>query len=133
MLSVAVSQGIQVVINKSYIAQCNNAYSSKEMNVNLYHHCVADAAFCQNLFGQDTTWKQTSYNDNFRVRYAGEGYTYDSTLDAFIPIKPYDSWILNTDNYQWKAPVDYPTDGDHYTWNEITQQWSSRITAYTEE
>ena len=50
MLSVALSQGIQVVGNKAYIEKCNNAYSSKEMNVNLYRHCVADAAFCQNLF-----------------------------------------------------------------------------------
>ena len=50
MLSVAVSQSIQVVGNKAYKGKCNNAYSSKEMNVNLYHHCVADAAFCQNLF-----------------------------------------------------------------------------------
>ena len=48
---------------------------------------------------------QTSYNDNFRVRYAGVGYTYDSTLDAFIPIKPYDSWVLDNSHTDWIEPL----------------------------
>lgn len=89
--------------------------------------------FLKGLHGEDTTWVQTSFNGSFRHNFASIGGLYSLDFDAFIDPKPYDSWILNTDNYQWKAPVDYPTDGDHYTWNEITQQWSSRITAYTEE
>ena len=52
-------------------------------------------AFCKKLFGFNTNWKQTSYNDKIRVRYAGIGYSYDENLDAFIPPKPYESWTLN--------------------------------------
>jgi hypothetical protein len=59
----------------------------------------------------------------FRKNYAGIGYSYDPTLDAFIPAKPYPSWILNTDTCLWDAPVPYPTDGNSYIWNESTQQW----------
>jgi len=83
--------------------------------------------FCQRLFGG--TWKQTSYNNNFRVRYAGIGYTYDSVRDAFIPPKPYPSWVLDEATVNWKAPVDIPADsgqGDPpklYNWNEDTTSW----------
>ena len=77
-------------------------------------------AFCTNLLGGN--WKQTSYNGNIRKNYAGVGYKYDATLDAFIPPQPYASWTLNADA-QWKAPVDYPTDGKRYTWNEETTSW----------
>lgn len=85
------------------------------------------AAFCRNLFGG--TWVQTSYNGNFRKNYAGEGYTYDSTRDAFIPPKPFASWLLNEDTCQWYPPVPYPTDvgtpeaPKRYVWNEDAQQW----------
>jgi len=78
-------------------------------------------AFCSNLLGG--TWKQTSYNGNIRKNYAGIGYTYDETLDAFIPPKPFASWLLDTDKAQWKAPVDYPTDEGSFTWNEDTLAW----------
>jgi hypothetical protein len=77
--------------------------------------------FCSNLLGG--TWKQTSYNAKIRKNYAGVGYTYDETLDAFIPPKPFDSWILDTDKAQWKAPVDYPNDDKKYSWNEETKSW----------
>jgi hypothetical protein len=79
--------------------------------------------FCTNLFGADTRWKQTSYNGNIRKNYAGIGFKYDATRDAFIPPQPYASWILNEDTCQWEAPVPYPTDDNVYTWNESTQQW----------
>jgi hypothetical protein len=79
--------------------------------------------FCKTLFGQDTKWVQTSYNGNFRKNYAGIGYAYDKTLDAFIPPKPYNSWLLDETIAQWKAPVDYPTDDKRYTWNEETLAW----------
>ena len=78
-------------------------------------------AFCSNLLGG--TWKQTSYNARIRKNYAGIGYTYDETLDAFVPPKPFASWVLDTDKAQWKAPVDMPTDDKRYTWNEDTLAW----------
>jgi hypothetical protein len=78
-------------------------------------------------------WKQTSYNTSadthsnngtpFRKNFAGIGYTYDETRDAFIPPKPFNSWILNEDTCLWNAPVAYPTDGENYTWNELTLSW----------
>jgi hypothetical protein len=80
-------------------------------------------AFCTNLLGG--TWKQTSYNGNIRKNYAGVGYKYDATLDAFIPPQPYASWLLDEDKAQWKAPVDYPTDEGKYTWNEETLTWDA--------
>mgnify|MGYP003350774570 CR=1 FL=1 len=78
--------------------------------------------FCQTLF-PGTTWKQTSYNNNFRVRYAGIGYSYNTQLDAFIPPKPYPSWVLSPATVDWEAPVAYPTDGKVYSWDEATQKW----------
>jgi hypothetical protein len=79
------------------------------------------AAFCRNLLGG--TWKQTSYNANFRKNYAGIGYTYDSERDAFIPPRPFASWILNETTCQWEPPVPMPNDGNQYTWNEDTASW----------
>ena len=78
-------------------------------------------AFCQRLFGGN--WKQTSYNGNLRTRYAGIGYTYNETLDAFIPQQPFPSWVLSPKTLDWEAPVPMPTDGEMYSWNETTQSW----------
>jgi len=78
--------------------------------------------FCTNLLGG--RWKQTSYNGNIRKNYAGIGYTYNETLDAFISPKPFNSWLLDETTCQWKAPVDYPTDDKRYTWNEETTSWN---------
>ena len=83
--------------------------------------------FCTNLLGG--TWKQTSYNANIRKNYAGVGYKYDATLDAFIPPQPYASWVLDQDKAQWKAPVDYPTDEGRFTWNEATLTWDLIVEA----
>lgn len=79
-------------------------------------------AFCQSLFGADTTWVQTSYNGNMRKNYAGIGYTYREDIDAFVPPKPFASWLLNA-NAQWEAPVAMPTDGKMYSWDEATVNW----------
>jgi hypothetical protein len=79
--------------------------------------------FCQSLLGQHTNWKQTSYNNNFRVRYAGIGFTYDPALDAFIPPQPYPSWTLDNATADWIPPTPMPTDGKFYYWNETTQTW----------
>ena len=78
--------------------------------------------FLINLLGA-SNWKQTSYSASFRKNYAGIGYTYDLDLDAFIPPKPFLSWLLNTTTCQWEAPISYPTDGKRYYWNEDTQSW----------
>jgi hypothetical protein len=73
--------------------------------------------------GGYTNWKQTSYNRNFRKNYALVGFTYDAVLDAFISPKPYPSWTLDTEIYQWQPPIPYPTDENLYNWNEDTQSW----------
>jgi hypothetical protein len=79
------------------------------------------AAFCERLFGG--TWKQTSYNGNKRKNYAGIGYTYREDIDAFVPPKPYASWVLNEATAQWEAPVAMPDDGGMYSWDEENQAW----------
>jgi hypothetical protein len=73
--------------------------------------------------GGYTNWKQTSYNRRIRKNYAGIGYTYDSARDAFIPPKPFSSWVLNEETCLWDAPVAMPTDGQRYSWNEATTSW----------
>jgi hypothetical protein len=82
------------------------------------------------LFG--TGWVQTSYNTYggqhpegrpLRKNYAGVGYAYDSTRDAFIPPKPFASWVLNEDTCLWSSPTPRPDDGKKYTWDETTTSW----------
>ena len=68
-------------------------------------------------------WKQTSYNGNIRKNYAGIGFKYDESRDAFIPPQPYPSWTLNETTCRWEAPVPYPTDGELYVWNETNKTW----------
>lgn len=79
------------------------------------------AAFCERLFGG--TWKQTSYNGNKRKNYAGIGYAYRADIDAFVPPKPYPSWVLVEETAQWTAPVPMPTDDKRYRWDEPTLSW----------
>ena len=82
-------------------------------------------AFCQSLFGPETIWAQTSYNASFRYNYAGIGFIFGPVAQAFIPPKPYPSWLLNTTIYQWEAPVPYPNDGKMYYWDEATTAWEA--------
>jgi hypothetical protein len=82
------------------------------------------AQFCHNLLGG--TWKQTSYNGNFRKRYAGIGYVYNAEHDAFVTPQPYPSWALDADA-NWQAPTPMPTDGKMYNWNEDTQSWDEAV------
>lgn len=79
------------------------------------------AAHLEKILGG--TWKQTSYNGNFRKNYAGIGYTFDSVRDAFIPPKPYNSWMINEQTCQWEAPIAMPNDGQMYSWNEEITNW----------
>jgi len=78
-----------------------------------------------NFRGQ--TCKRTSYNGNIRKNYAGIGFTYDEERDAFIPPKPFDSWILDEETCRWTAPVPYPEDGLIYSWNEEQGDWEAQI------
>jgi hypothetical protein len=79
--------------------------------------------FINKLYNTRDVWKQTSYNNNIRKNFAGIGYQYDQTRDAFIAPKPFNSWILNEDTCRWNAPVAYPQDDNRYTWNESTLTW----------
>ena len=73
--------------------------------------------------GGYTNWKQTSYNGKIRKNYAGIGFTYDFSRDAFIPPQPFASWVLNEETCLWDAPVAIPTDGQRYSWDEATTSW----------
>jgi len=89
--------------------------------------------FLNNLYKSRDVWKMTSYNTRggihrlggtpFRKNYAGIGYSYDQTRDAFIAPRPYDSWTLNEDTCLWEAPIAYPNDNQRYKWNEANQTW----------
>jgi hypothetical protein len=68
-------------------------------------------------------WVQTSYTGAIRKNYAGIGYSYDKVRDAFIPPKPFESWVLNEDTCLWDAPTPMPDDDQRYMWNEDTQAW----------
>jgi len=83
---------------------------------------------------ENTDWEQwygefrgqickRSRTDGFRKNYAGIGYTYDATRDAFIPPQPFSSWVLNEDTCLWDAPVLRPTDGQRYVWDEPATSW----------
>jgi len=81
---------------------------------------VAEQAHIDTLSG---TWVQTSYNASIRKNYAGIGYTYDSSKNAFIAPKPHASWTLNNTTCKWESPVAFPTDGKSYEWDENTTSW----------
>lgn len=83
--------------------------------------------YLANELGLGGTWVQTSYNGNIRKNFAGIGFTYDVERDAFISPKPFDSWLLDEETCQWKAPVEYPTDGVMYQWNEDKKDWEAIV------
>jgi hypothetical protein len=82
----------------------------------------AGSSWCQNFFGGGT-WVRTVQDGSIRANYAGRGYTFDPVNDVFIPPKPWPSWSLNAENYQWDPPVPHPRDGVDRDWNEETQTW----------
>jgi len=89
--------------------------------------------FLNNLYKTNDIWKQTSYNTSagehllggtpFRKNYAGVGFTYDQTRDAFISPQPFDSWTLNETTCVWESPIPYPNDNYNYAWNETKKTW----------
>ena len=110
------------------------AHFAKVNNGIVENVIVADSNFFDSFV--DTSpgkWIQTSYNTHagvhsqggtpLRKNFAGIGFTYDKTRDAFIPPKPYPSWLLNDGTCQWESPVAYPEGEGLYSWNEETQSW----------
>jgi hypothetical protein len=87
--------------------------------------------FINKLYNTTDVWKQTSYNSTFRKNYAGIGFQYDQQRDAFIPPKPFNSWILNENTCGWEAPVIKPTTelekNQYYSWNESIVNWEVKI------
>ena len=83
--------------------------------------------YLANDLGLGGTWIQTSYNNRIRKNFAGIGFDYDATRDAFIAPKPFASWLLNEDTCQWEAPIAYPTDGVMYKWNEDKTDWEATV------
>ena len=106
-----------IVIHVSFVDNWNcvdsNSIEKEEIGI----------AYLKSVHGDDTNWKQTSYNSRIRKNYAGIGYTYDRTKDAFIPPQPFASWILNETTCLWDSPTPYPTDNKKYLWNESTKAW----------
>ena len=120
------------VVNNNVIIE--NGLESEQKGIN----------FLKSLYGQDTNWKQTSYNTKagiyyiqdengissksqdqskaFRYNYAGIGHTWDEDLNVFIPPKPFESWILDTETYTWKSSIDMPSDHNKYEWDEIAYE-----------
>lgn len=74
-------------------------------------------------YNPETNEPSADQSKAFRKNYAGLGYTYDAGRDAFIPPKPYNSWVLNETTCLWDAPVAMPTDGKRYSWDEATTSW----------
>jgi len=93
----------------------------------------AGVEFLQNLYNNRDVWKQTSFNTRkgehilggtpFRKNFAGPGYKYDQTRDAFIPEKKHLSWTLNETTCWWEPPVPRPEDEQDYAWNEVNKTW----------
>ena len=83
---------------------------------------AAGRAFIANTLKLDGEWKQTSYNSNFRGKYAGIGYTYDADADVFIAPQPFASWTLDS-NHDWQAPTPMPSTGGPYRWSEEDLEW----------
>lgn len=96
-------------------------HNNELLNDNGVESETKGAEFCRNLFGG--IWLQTSYNGKIRKNFAGIGFTYDSQRDAFIPPKPYPSWVLNEETCLWQAPVAHPQDGGLYSWDESSLSW----------
>ena len=119
------------------------AHFAKVVNGVVEKVIVAEQSFIDSFVDSTPgTWLQTSYNtyggvhyqpnsstpsedqsQALRYNFAGVGYLYNSDADAFYQPQPFPSWTLNTSTYLWDAPVEYPTDGQKYDWNEEIQNW----------
>jgi len=101
---------------------------NKVIRVEVVHDDIATTEqagkdFLQTLYKTRDVFVQTYIDGSSRKNYAGIGYQYDSTRDAFIPLKPFPSWTLNESTCNWDPPIPYPDDGKRYNWNEETTSW----------
>ena len=116
----------------AYFAKAENGFVVQVVSIPDKHESRGQD-YLNNDLGLSGVWLQTSYNtrggvhmylgEPIRKNYAGVGYTYDETRDAFIPPKPYPSWLLNEDSCLWEPPVKYPADGQPYSWDEESLSW----------
>ena len=119
-------------LNENNIVTAVHCLSNKELLVDGIENEQKGVDFLNKIHNTSDTWKQTSYNTRagthilggtpFRKNYAGVDFTYDENRDAFIPPKPFNSWILNETTCLWETPVAMPNDGN-YIWNEDTLSW----------
>ncbi len=98
-------------------------HSVSNESLNFLNEELSGIEFLTSWSGGYSNWKQTSYNGTFRKNYAGIGYTYDEVRNAFIPPKPYSSWILNEDTCIWEAPIPRPSGDGRYQWVEDDLNW----------
>tara|TARA_R110002050_G_scaffold164802_1_gene294942 strand:+ start:91 stop:408 length:318 start_codon:yes stop_codon:yes gene_type:complete len=99
-------------------------YYAKIVDAKVVTVITAEKSFFDTFYDDTAgSWIETKEDGSIRKNYAGIGFSYDSTRDAFIPPKQYPSWILNETTCQWEAPVAYPSDSKMYEWNETDQTW----------
>ena len=100
------------------------SYYAKVVNGIVDQIIVAEPEFMETFIDSSPgEWIKASKDGSIRKNYPGVGMEYDSTRDAFIPPKPFDSWTLNEDTCQWECPVERPEGGEKLIWNEDTQTW----------
>ena len=120
--------------NQSFQGAINMAHFAKVVDGKVTQVIVAEPEFFQTFVDSSPgEWIQTSYNTHggvhatggtpLRKNYAGIGFTYDRTRDAFIPPQPFASWVLDDNTCLWNAPVAMPIDGKAYSWDEATKAW----------
>ena len=112
----------QIVVLHNSVITDNNGNEVEKLGVD----------YLNKIYNTRDAWKQTSYNKSFRGNMATIGGTYDQQRDAFIPPKPYNSWLLNETTLLWDPPIPYPNDGQDYIWNEQTVSWKKIDIALTQ-
>ena len=117
------------LINSQNIVIGINSINNSDITINNYENEQLGIDFLTNEINITTIYpncvliRQTSYNSNFRNKYAGLGDTWDETNNVFISPKPFEDWVLN--NFKWVAPINYPNDGDSYVWEN--NEWVKSI------
>lgn len=100
-----------IVVNNNVLLD-DNGVEQEKLGIDL----------CKHIYNYQN-FKQTSYNGSFRYNFASKGFVYDEVRDAFIPPKPFESWILNEETCTWNPPIERPSDDTRYTWNEENVRW----------
>lgn len=103
---------LQVIVIDNVNTSDINGIESEEIGV----------AYCKSIFGVETNWIQTSYNKNFRNKFASIDDVYLTDKDIFVAPQPYSSWVLGEDG-NWNPPFTAPQDDKNYKWDEETQSW----------